>query len=364
MPFESGTFALTICRLSKKMPEDHLARFAAANAGMLDQVKDEPVIGWVSGRHLLEYKIDEETGICGGHIHLAMRKAERKVPGSLLKAICKREELVYMQANKTAGVPSKVRKEIKAEAIEKNLLKMPPSISGVPFVIDMAEEIAYVGTTSAAQLDELIALFLKTHDVELLPLSFDDMMFRFFQTDSGSLPMLTFAGPSGDCEATPGRDFLTWLWYQSEVNGAKLNVGNFGDFEVMIEGPLTLAFAAEAKGAGETTVKKGCPMKSAEVKSALSVGKKLKKAKLTLTRGEDIWAGSFDADKFCFSGLALPEGEEMESNSRFAERITNLYILQTALQEYFKTFAESIMSDEGKAVEKKIKKWIEDRDSY
>ena len=42
-----------ICPLRNPMPENYLELFAKHSAGKLDDVKDEPVLGWVSGRHLL-----------------------------------------------------------------------------------------------------------------------------------------------------------------------------------------------------------------------------------------------------------------------------------------------------------------------
>ncbi|OGV50754.1 MAG: hypothetical protein A2X49_12100 [Lentisphaerae bacterium GWF2_52_8] len=365
MPFESGSFALAMFRMPKKLPENSLELFASRQAGLLDQIKDEPVMGWVSGRHLLESRIDEETAICGGHLHMCLRTAERKIPATLLKAICRREELIYMQANNTVSVPSKVRKQIKAEAVEKNLLKMPPSITGVPMVIDQAAGMLYLGCASQAQIDNFLALFLKTTEIEPLPFNIDYIAVHSCKCDPTSLHTLSFTDKSAnEDDPMPGRDFLTWLWYFSEMEGGTVKLDKYGEFALAIEGPLTFAYSAEAKGSGETSVKKGCPLRSAEAKAALEVGKKLKKAKILLVRGEERWTGSFDADKFVFSGLSLPDGEEMEHSSRFAERIEFLHMFQMAMQEYVKTFIESASGKEFKSLEKKIIKWASERASY
>ena len=61
---------------------------------------------------------------------------------------------------------------------------------------------------------------------------------------------------------------------------------------------------------------------SAEAKAALAVGKKLRKAKILMARGDaDKWSFTFDADTFTITGLTLPETEEMELNARFEERV-------------------------------------------
>ena len=162
MPFDNGTVTLTIFRLPMDLPENVLELLHAGRSGMLDAVKEEPMIGWVSGRHLLESDINEETAICGGHIYINLRKAERKIPSALMTAICRREELVYMQANDCVTVPRKVRRQIKQDAIEKHLMKMPPSLAAIPVVIDRNTNYLYLGATSNAQIDDFISKFIKS----------------------------------------------------------------------------------------------------------------------------------------------------------------------------------------------------------
>lgn len=364
MPFESGSITTTIFSLPEKLPENYLELFNNARAGMLDNVTEEPQIGWVSGRHLLETAINEETAICGGHFYFNMRTAERKIPGALLKAICRREELVYMKANETFSVPTKIRREIKENAIEQNMMKMPPSISGIPAVIDLAENMLYLGASSTKQVDEFISFFYKTVNIEPIQMNVESILLLNQLGSEHDLPNVMFSEKSDD-EPVPARDFLTWLWFYSEHEDGRLTHEQFGDFAMIIEAPLTLAFASDAQGAGETVLKKGDrPLRSAEAKAALNVGKKLKKAKFTMARGEDIWSGTFDAENFCFAGLSVPEGEEMELHSRFAERLLNLSIFRQVIEQYFKKFVETVKHPNFKETEKQFAKWSMERDSF
>ena len=363
MAFESGTTALIPCTLSGKMPKDYLARLAKNTAGRLDDVRDEPVIGWVSGRHLLENEINETTAVFGGHLYVNLRKAERKIPAQLLNAICRREELAYMQANDTMVVPKKEKKRIKEDAIEHNLMKMPPALSAVPIVVDMATNMLYVGSSSLKSFDLVVGEFLKVMEIEPIPVNIRELMLKLFKKSELDLPDVSFNGRTVT-EPTPGRDFLTWLWYYSETQEGLLKVGNLGNFNLIVEGPLTFAITGDdAPGASESTVKKGCPQMSAEAKAALAVGKKLRKAKILLARGDvEKWTFTFDADTFTFSGLSLPETESMEINTRFEERVLSLNIFLTAFEAYFQKFASDIMSGKP-AVQKDIVKWAADRES-
>lgn len=363
MPFESGTTALIFCNLSGKMPQDYLERLAKNCAGKLDDVRDEPVTGWVSGRHLLENEISQTTAVFGGHLYVNLRKAERKIPSQLLNAICRREELAYMQANNSLSVPKKEKKRIKEDAIERNLMKMPPSISAIPLVVDMASNVMYVGTASLKSFDTIASEFLKAMEIEPIPVTVRELMFKYFKKGESDLPNVSFNGrPCG--EPTPGRDFLTWLWYYSEAHQGMLKVGDLGVFNLVIEGPLTFAINGDdAPGASESTVKKGCPQISAEAKAALAVGKKLRKAKIMLARGDaEKWSFTFDADTFTLSGVSLPETESMELNTRFEERVLFLNLLQNALETYFQKFASDILND-FPTVQKEIIQWATERES-
>ena len=364
MPFERGSVTFAMFELNGKLPEDLLELFAAKKAGPLDAVDSEPQFGWVTGHHLLDTTIDETSAQLGGCYFLALRQAVRKMPGSLLNAICKREEQAYMRANNLEYVSAKMRKQIREEAFEKHIQKMPPALSGIPMVLDPNEKLLFVGATSRTQIDLFIEHFFQTTKLEPLQLTPGLLIEKLLQSTEASFPILNIAKlPGTGTEPAVGRDFLMWLWYYSETTG-KLTHPQYGEFDVLVEGPLTFADEGEAKGAGEITVKKGdSPLRSAEAKAALEVGKKLKKAKLSLTREKQIWSGTFDADQFAFSSFKLPEGEEMNADEVFAERVQNLIIFREAISLYFKKFAETMTGLEFPKFESEIREWARDRDA-
>lgn len=377
MSFETGSVSLMICPLRNPMPEDYLDLFAKYSAGKLDDVKDEPVLGWVSGRHLLESRIDEDTSKCGGFPYMNLRKTERKVPAQLLNAVCRRDELAYMQAHDCAFVPRKEKRAIKEEAVEALMPKMVPTISAVPFVVDIPANVLYFGATSLAKFDVFVQEFTRAlgMDAEPVPISVEELMETLLKKNETDLPPLTLTNlANGLDEPQPGRDFLTWLWYDAEVNGGRCSVGELGDFVVGLEGPLTLAYSPgkakdpELAGSGESVVKRGNPMASGEAKAALSSGKKLRKARVTFAREGvdaevDKWVFTFDADTFTFGSVKLPEGEEMERESAFEERVANLHILHTVFNAYFKKFAAAVMNGKNIATEKAMRQWVADRES-
>ena len=362
MGFEQGSVSFSIFELPGELPEDIPALFAAHKACPLDAATAEAQWGWVTGRHLLDNSIDGASAQRGGCYHLMLRQTVRKIPGSLLGALCKREEYAYMKANNQEFISGKVRRQLREEVAEKYISKMPPSLSGIPMVLEPNEKLLYVGATSQKQLDIFIDNFYQATKIEPIQFTLATILDRDFHITEAALPPLQL-GEAPVSEPQTGRDFLMFLWYYGETVG-KLELPQYGEFDLMIEAPLIFAGAGDERGAGEADLKKGdSPLRSAEAKAAVAVGKKLRKAKLTLTRGDQIWSGTFDADKFAFSSFRLPEGEEMDEEERFAERITNLSVFREAVSGYFRLFVKSLLGDEAKKTAAAIRDWAKNRDA-
>lgn len=107
MPFDRGSFTFAMFDIPAELPENLLDLFAAKKAGPLDAVTDEPQLGWVTGHHLLDTTINEESAQMGGSYYLTLRQAVRKMPASLLNAVCKREEQAYMRAKSWNMFPAR-----------------------------------------------------------------------------------------------------------------------------------------------------------------------------------------------------------------------------------------------------------------
>ena len=365
MPFDRGSFSCRVCHLDRPLPKDALERFAAKAAGGLDAVREEPQLGWVSGRHLLETRIDEETAITGGHLHLCLRQAVRKIPPALLRAECRLVELAAQKEAGTSSVNRKERKRIREEVTTRMLPQMPPQLGGTPFVVEAATSRLYLGATSDRQLDAFLGLFSDTLGFDPVPLTAEIAARDLFQVDPDSLPRLLFAPDrpqNAGAEQSPlGRDFLTWLWFLREETGGNLPKSAHGEFAFELDGPLV--FAGDGPDAQELVIRKGAPTSSAEAQAALLAGKKLKRAKLTIARARtEVWSVTVDADKFIFRGLRLPDGEALEEHAAFAERIISLHLFQALFYALFERYLGEVRERrKAEALEHKLQDWVRGR---
>ncbi len=364
MSFDRGSFSFTMFDLPGDIPEDFAKLFQPNKAGTLDSVTSEVQIGWVTGKHLLDTNIDETTIVRGGAYTLSLRQAVRKIPASLLNALCMREEQAFLAANPGRDyVSGKDRKKIKEDVMERHISKMPPALSGITMVLEPHTKLLYVGATSQTQLDLFVDQFYRAVKMEPLQLTPALILDREFRTVPSQFPILELTGsPVPPAEQQTGRDFLTWLLYYAEKTG-KITIGQ-NDFDIMIEAPLLLAGDGEAHGSQEAAIKNGdSPLRSAEVKAALGVGKKLRKAKIALTRDDNsVWSGTFDADSFSFGSFKLPESEEMNPDEIFADRVRALGDFREAWIEYFKIFAKAMLEDFDNTRDS-LRQWIKDREA-
>lgn len=362
MSFESGSMTFRMFYLPQKLPADHVERFAARAAPPLKSLGDAPLRGWVTGRHLLDTHITRDTAYYAGYLRLSMMKAERKIPASLLKAECRMEELVRMQAENRAELDRKTRSEIRKEIEARLLPTMPPQLKGMALVHKPESQVVFCEATSDKQMDALEASFREALGFGVIPVSPQYAAARRLKFDMRDYTPTSF---SPDCEDdsvgnSAGQDFLTWLWFYSEARGGIMQLPSGNDFAVMIEGPLT--FVLEGQGAHETVLRRGTPALSVEAKIALLSGKKLRKARLVLARGQDTWQVSLDAETFVFRGLKLPEGEKLEPISRFQERMTSLETFTTAFLEIFDRFMKERIDEKAWAKTRgEIHRWVSER---
>ena len=119
-----------------------------------------------------------------------------------------------------------------------------------------------------------------------------------------------------------GGEFLTWLWFLSETSGGAIPVENVGDVNLWIEEHLILEGADSCSR--ENILKSGDVASSAEAAAALSVGKKVKRARFGMTIGELQWSFTLDGATLDFKGMKIPHVEAEEEDSDAPEALVYL----------------------------------------
>jgi hypothetical protein len=135
-----------------------------------------------------------------------------------------------------------------------------------------------------------------------------------------------------------GEEFLTWLWFRWETGGGEFTLS--GGRVVGIALDDFLAFAAPSEDETEQTLRRGLPTRTAEARTALRQGRRLKKARLLVAEGSRQWSATLDAASMSLLGVKLPEdAEEVETEpDRTADRAANWLALHEIVQALYGAF--------------------------
>lgn len=363
MAFESGSLSFRVFVLPKKLPENVIDRFAEHAVPPLHFTLTENTHqGWVTGRHLLDRNINEDSAMVAGCVRLTLMKAERTIPPALLRAECRMEELADMQARGVTYLRRDERSAIKKQVTERLLPDMPPVLTGIDWTALPDSQYLYATAMTDKQLDAFSLHFRNAIGIHPEPLTPETLAVMIAGKDCRDLAPVSFSPEMDDhaAELRIGRDFLTWLWFFAEACGGLIETDE-GAATILVEGPLTFAF--EGEGAHETVLRKGQPTISAEAKTALMAGKKLKSAKVTIALNEQEWKLTLDADSFALRSVSLPKGEEVIGpEEKFLDRFHAIERLRTTLTAFYKRFlAERTDEKEWLAIHKTIHQWVQDR---
>jgi hypothetical protein len=130
-----------------------------------------------------------------------------------------------------------------------------------------------------------------------------------------------------------GREFLIWLWFESEVWGGELERAGTGVFEIHLDTQIVLALDKE-----QSRLKGRAPSGGREAREALRQGKTPTHARLRLTRGEHDYAFQLTADTLGLSSVKIPSHVKDEKHDQFYERMYLIEELEVLLDGLYSDF--------------------------
>jgi hypothetical protein len=135
-----------------------------------------------------------------------------------------------------------------------------------------------------------------------------------------------------------GEEFLTWLWFRWETGGGEFTLAGGRVVGVALDD--LLCFAAPSEDETEQTLRRGLPTRTAEARTALRQGRRLRKARLLVAEGPRQWSATFEAPTMTLLGVKLPDdAEECESDvDRTADRAANWLALHELVQALYALF--------------------------
>lgn len=366
MPLDKGKTSLRLFRTTSGDLARQVPGFNANSLPPFEYIKQDPVFGWTTWRHFLDRDITVDTASIDGSatcVHLV--SAWRAVSPARLKAEVR---AACMRRQKETGQPFLSRQE-KHEVLEgvKNMLlpDAPVQLKGNMLIQAAGSQWVFTDAVAPAAADALSIQYRHAQRVNLDALTPESLAALCANAPAARVASASFSRNVDDKIVSQdlGHDFLTWLWYASEVYPELLRSPDHGAVHVGIEGPLT--FVMEGSGAHKTTLSKGNPPVSSEARACLQAGKKLASCKLNMALGDKVWSGRFSGEDLVIRGMALPSSDEdLDAVSAFQERMRMMDTYVSMLCCLFSAFLASRASDPiWAATVREMRTWVQERNA-
>ncbi len=127
-----------------------------------------------------------------------------------------------------------------------------------------------------------------------------------------------------------GQEFLTWLWYQSDIAPGAFVDKEGQPFSVSMEQRIVVQ-GGEGENL-ETTSVSGSLSPLREARLGLATGKKVTRALLRLEKEELAWQVTLKAEDFSFNSLKTPKVEKDDEDLDLdAQLLEKLYLMETCV---------------------------------
>lgn len=152
-----------------------------------------------------------------------------------------------------------------------------------------------------------------------------------------------------------GREFLLWLWFESELYETNLRPSRGDGCALWLETSIALINEGE-----EARIKGTSPSSSPEAKQALQQGKLPRQARMRAALGEHEFSWTMKADELAIGALKVPAQLKSQEDKYEAlyERMRLVEELEGVLEALFEDFIALRLSlDWEETINTELKKW-------
>ncbi|WP_320170444.1 hypothetical protein [Maridesulfovibrio sp.] len=158
-----------------------------------------------------------------------------------------------------------------------------------------------------------------------------------------------------------GQDFLTWLWFKSEINDGMFEQENGERFMLYMEQRMSVQ-GGDGENVDTATVNSASGDMT-EVLYGLRTGKKVTRAQLKMEIDENVWQVQIKAEDFAMGGLKTPkvdmkDEEGDDPDGKFLEKIYLIEKCMTLFDRVFKEFITLRISEQWQDEVAKFRHWL------
>ena len=321
----------------------------------------EKIMGWTGIENVLDTDFRHASYAWGDYLLFSLRIDRRSVPPSLLKIRALEAEQQHLKETGRKKVDKATREHIR-DSIHQDLLgRTHPTPSFCEICWSVSEGSLLLTSLSEKVMQDFQDLFKTSFDLVPCPCVPWDPQVMDKET-AGKVEALQMMDAGAVDPKTLGREFLTWLWFKSEERNGMILIPGVGETEIHLVRRLVLE-----SGDGdysESVVCQGMHADLKEGRDALRRGKKIKEARLKLSRDAAAWEFTLKADRFQFQSMKMPVVMDMkeEQENRDGRVLERIYLLETVVRSMDRLFAMFVslrLPDNWQQERLRMEKWLQ-----
>lgn len=158
-----------------------------------------------------------------------------------------------------------------------------------------------------------------------------------------------------------GPEFLTWLWYRSEMHDGLIPLGGRKVCELNVDDKITLE--ADMVETEQSVLKGGAPAVTPEAREALRQGKVPTSARLRVHHDGLEYLFTLKASALQLSGVKLPTVLSKEDDDKFYERMSLLETVESLVDHFYGEFMGVRLSPAWPEVTGLMRAWVQSDDA-
>ncbi len=384
MAFDSGSISFKRFYVSGQSPKqvdqallDQLAGKAIGADSI--QTADHSAIGWGTGEHILDSEFDFAKNAVADGAHFALRIDTNKPPSELVRSYQKINEQAMLQATGRDFLSKAQRREAREQALSRLDSEAKSGtfrrMKQIPVFWDLTRNELYFASAGNAAMESLMLLFRETFDCGIVAASAGEIAGRWAAANGENRlfedcrPAHFITPPEGAGEPAAGRsdegrtndflgtEWLTWLWYATQVESPTVTTAKAGAVTVLFEKMLQMQCAF--KLTGSASINSDSPTRLPEALVALAGGKLPVRTAMQIEAQGNAFGFAVRGDAMTFSGVQLPPPEDANTaGAVFEDRMGKLRDFIDAAEGLYIAFLKRRLSSKWPQTLSSIRAWI------
>ena len=347
---------------------DKLRQFAFRD---IDDLPEMQAYGWVCFEDMLDTEWRTAPPQKGNYFTFSLRLDTRRIPPAIIKkqlSLALKAEKEKMQAQGKKFISRERKKDLKEQVLLRLRQRFLPVPAEFHVVWEPDRNEVWFASTQGKMIDLFMELFITSfglHLEQIEPYSLaegllDDVEMGKLDRCEATQFTMTSGNEGQMLSSVLGEEFLTWLWFQSDVAPGAFVDKEGHPFSVSMEQRIVVQGGqGDAK---DTATVAGTLSPLTEARFGLGKGKKVTRATIRLEKNDLAFQFTLKAGDFTLGSLKTPKVEKPEEgddpDAMLLERFYLIEVCLGLLENLYATFLRLRLSADWSETVQEITAWI------